>query len=1277
MDPNKRFPFANISNAQLANTFGSNSSTNTQLGNVNEQIVDNTSVFSTGPGSSYTTSYVYQIPPNVDHVTALRMVHAAMVNRVQENDQARIRIWYRDRETSVRIQSTSQSYTNATHTRIFNGRFQLLMGFDALETSVNFLLTSNELLELEDLFFVLDIRDQSYLGGGEGVKRGRKALEKCEDTDTYTPDSYKHFEGVMTLPRQTDQLCGWICLALHILYWFTPEDSEQYNLPKSIFTLVDRVAIPNKSRTLALKHSYAKIIYKVPKLMCEAGLIMKNHLQSNCQAFSPADEQSRLNSTFPWLKLVVFSYNSKVLFSTTGSQWSLSEKSDQQQSAVTAYFSFETFVQHYHYVSDTRKFFLNIDCSKTASYKKWWCHGCLTLVNIHKRNEHKCQELKCDCCSMYFKTQAEYNRHKNNELPVSNVILEVIDNDQIDYKNTTCENCLLKCKSFECLLNHKKICKTEAARIQCQRCLLYYYARSNHNCNPDREMTCSNCKSKVPACQFANHRCFMKTEQAPKDYDIVEQGKHFYAFDFESQFLPAPSRLVKNLDNTIEEVEVHRHEVNYVCVQQCFTENKWSFQTLKEFVNWLDSEFQYKPGNVVFIAHNLKGYDGRLLYDHYVVNEKTIPDNCMWNGTKIMSMTVGKIIFRDSLLHIATSLDKFPKIFGLDETKIAKGFFPYKFNVPANQSYVGKIPEIKYFEPDMMNSDKRHAFLNWYESQKHLQYNFRIELERYCQSDVNVLAKSLEVYITEGMTMNSGLNPLDCATIASYAFKVYKTLHLPENTLAVLNEEELEFAKRSMHGGRTDVRKMIQFYSKDQVEKGIYAKYQDVQSLYPTVQFYDKLPCGIPKIHRFFDPINKTFKVDNQPSIDDVINNWFGIVECDLQVVKYLHHPVIVEKIDGKLMATLHDKKNVVLTTPELQAALKTGCYKLLRVIQYHEYKPSTTLFKSYLRQYLKIKIENSGMPSHIKNDQQWSEFQEYHRNELGIELVRENMVKNPGKKQLAKMMLNSLWGKFAESQNYCTHAKVNLKNEFQIYENLWDCCLIDIVLNININTETSLLIYKDADNSRYRKSRASRNNMALASFVTAYGALRLWDEMNKLGSRVLYHDTDSVIYEHNPNLYNIPEGKYLGEWEDETGGKPIIAFTSTGPKTYSYATLQNPVPYNEHDLRKRGAEYWLSDDEQTVREIVYASKCKGFSLNSYNSQQVNFKSMHQLILGKVPWLKTKALKFYWSRLKNAMTSNYESKYLTFKYDKGHIDKLDYTVYPFGYKSFIEDAPEK
>lgn len=621
--------------------------------------------------------------------------------------------------------------------------------------------------------------------------------------------------------------------------------------------------------------------------------------------------------------------------------------------------------------------------------------------------------------------------------------------------------------------------------------------------------------------------------------------------------------------------------------------------------------------------------------------------------------------FKDSLLHIQAALQELPKIFGLDETKFAKGFFPYKFNTPENQDYVGVIPPISSFEPQMMSCKKREEFLKWYEEQKDLEYNFKDELVKYCISDVDILAKSLEVYISEAMNMNKGLNPLECVTIASYAMKVYRSIHMPEKLLAVLNHEEIEFAKQAFHGGRTDVRTMLKFYTEKDVQEGVYAKYQDVQSLYPTVQFYKPLPVGVPKIHKF----------TVSPPLSD-INNWFGLVKCDIEPSQYIHHPVLLTKED-KLMATLDPLKEVVITTPELHAALNAG-YTLTRVYEYHEYEQSTDLFKSYIRNYLKIKIECGGMPKYIKNDQDWDEFHKYHLQNLGIDLEREKMSKNSGKKQLAKMMLNSLWGKFAENRVYLKHMKIDQsksssKTTYECLENLVMANEVELHSERQVSPGNFMMIIKPL-NKKYDRNRAMKTNLTLASFVTSWGALTLWEEMNKLGDRVLYHDTDSIVYEHNPSLYNIPEGRYLGEWEDETGGSPIVKFVSIGPKTYSYAYLGNSEILTDANLDKHndlGNDTWINETQNILTPLVYKSKCKGFTLNAYNSMQINFKSMQELLLGTRDRLKSTNLQFTWS-VYNGIRSYYENKFMAFTYDKGVINKSDFKVYPYGYDRFIQ-----
>lgn len=55
------------------------------------------------------------------------------------------------------------------------------------------------------------------------------------------------------------------------------------------------------------------------------------------------------------------------------------------------------------------------------------------------------------------------------------------------------------------------------------------------------------------------------------------------------------------------------------------------------------------------------------------------------------------------------------------------------------------------------------------------------------------------------------------------------------------------------------------------------------------------------------------------------------------------------------------------------------------------------------------------------------------------------------------------------------------------------------------------------------------KTNIFLASFTTSWARLHLYDVLDRLGDRVVYHDTDSVVYISRPGEYNPPLGDYLG----------------------------------------------------------------------------------------------------------------------------------------------------
>lgn len=849
---------------------------------------------------------------------------------------------------------------------------------------------------------------------------------------------------------------------------------------------------------------------------------------------------------------------------------------------------------HVHLVKFPHKYF-------THGYNTFYCYKCLTF----KPTPHACvRSLTCNKCFNKFIDAEHFDRHQ-----------------QYGQKIARCEACLRRFYNQQCLDSHK--CDA-AKRLVCTVCGRVEQT-TPHMCD---EYTCATCNKRV----VYPHKCYLTKFEAPEQIEPAKAGEHYYAFDFESMFTPL-------------EDGGNLHTVNLVVVRQCFTELRWVFQTLDEFYTWLMTLTSLST----FFAHNLKGYDGRLMFE-YLFDKHVPPQECVWNGAKLMQMTYGRITFQDTLLHFPNTLEQLPKVFGLDPARFKKGFFPYKFNVAENQDYVGPIPDADYFDPGNMARQKRAEFERWYVEQAGVVYDFHQELVDYCISDTDLLCKAIEAYMIQQMA-TSDLNPWESMTIASYAMTMYRTYYMPENTIAVLTNTQDKEIRLAMHGGRTDSRRLLREWSDEEVNNGYYARYQDVQSLYPTVQFYDPMPVGhTEKI---------VWAEDAQPSTEQV-RAIFGFVCVDIHPTRYLHHPVLVE-IDpdtDRLVAALKPLRRVVIPTPELNLALDNG-YLITRVHYSYHFEQSTELFKDYFRVFIKAKLEASGVPSYIQTDEQWLEFQRYHRDELGIELERDKMVSNSGRKTGAKLLCNSLWGKFGE-RNHNSVWKMfrtgDQDDKVLEMENNW----LEGFIDVNYHRYTrdgnavgmvySRCINPENENSNdvFNAKRRGKRNIAIAAMVTSHARCRLWTELNKLGNRVLYHDTDSIIYENSPFEYNISEGKYLGEWEDECDGCPIVAFTSTGPKCYSY--------------KKRKPDGSLACD----------TKVKGFTLNSNTADLINYESMRALVTGEEEQIVSQCLSFQYDMQHGTMVTQNVAKVFRKTYEKGYVEPDSFIVRPFGWEMFSE-----
>ena len=97
---------------------------------------------------------------------------------------------------------------------------------------------------------------------------------------------------------------------------------------------------------------------------------------------------------------------------------------------------------------------------------------------------------------------------------------------------------------------------------------------------------------------------------------------------------------------------------------------------------------------------------------------------------------------------------------------------------------------------------------------------------------------------------------------------------------------------------------------------------------------------------------------------------------------------------------------------------------------------------------------------------------------------------------------------------------------------------------------------------------------------MTSHARLTLYNKLDYLQEKVLYSDTNSIIYI-DDGTKSVKTGNMLGYMTDELSGKGITIFVSTGPESYSFK---------------------YGDNEQK-------SAIKGFTLNHENNSILNHDS--------------------------------------------------------------------
>ena len=387
--------------------------------------------------------------------------------------------------------------------------------------------------------------------------------------------------------------------------------------------------------------------------------------------------------------------------------------------------------------------------------KSYYCLNCEKGFNVDDKSHHSCRGKRCSACGQIGcqdfvpGTQPE------------------------DY----CTHCNTKFFGPSCKQHHftTNQCQTHKTCHQCQGQYAVIKGK-RHRCGYAK---CHVCQEYV---YINDHRCYIQpvVEEEPKQ---SEEGGGCMVAPPPPLFVYADIEAYQNEENVFianllcysssEEEDIHALD-GEDCVLQFL-------QDLDDLAEEPDSEQQR---NIIVVFHNLKGFDGVFLI-HELYDQQRSVENQITVGAKVLSFTSGPLKFIDSLCFLPMALASFASTFNLSQLK--KGFFPHLFNTPENQQYVGRMPDITFYDPDSLMSSKKEELINWYTQQvrRNVVFDFKQELIAYCKSDVQLLKQGSEAFQRE-FENEAGFNPMaECYTIAGACNLFWRKNHLPANTIAV------------------------------------------------------------------------------------------------------------------------------------------------------------------------------------------------------------------------------------------------------------------------------------------------------------------------------------------------------------------------------------------------------------------------------------------------------------------------------------------------------------
>lgn len=322
-------------------------------------------------------------------------------------------------------------------------------------------------------------------------------------------------------------------------------------------------------------------------------------------------------------------------------------------------------------------------------------------------------------------------------------------------------------------------------------------------------------------------------------------------------------------------------------------------------------------------------------------------------------------------------------------------------------------------------------------------------------------------------------------TIASVSLAVYlSSFYNTENNIKTVSGVIEEFVRKGYFGG------CVRVFEK-KIENGYY---YDINSIYPTL-ILKPLPVGNPV---FCSKVDLSFE-ETHPEY------FFGFVRADVTApnVKILKNTVLPYKLDNGILDYPRGNFSGVWFSEELRNAMKLG-YKIEPLYGF-SFQKQDNVFKDYINHFYDIK-----------------------RN-----------TKDPVERFLSKLILNSLYGKWAFFEKNITtvwvdkHEAEKLDKEYNVNKIIkLNNNLFYVKYSVNnhsILSSSNISTYVNGNAKEFvinKKNTPTAVNISAA--ITSYARIEISKYFNLIDNTCIYTDTDSVVLQNK-----LPDeiiGKDLGQ---------------------------------------------------------------------------------------------------------------------------------------------------